>query len=284
MCGASAVRVLIASVGCYNEAASAIFNARDSMEKRQHPRIELPLLVEVMHPSLGTLETTARDISPTAVFVQLPDPQLREGASVRVRMKTPQVNDTQHTPTVDMQVQRLEEDGLVLAFKNRTAQHLWSSVERLRQELQPGRDYFQVYQSAVVQHPRRGVLVVQQHGVWTLPGHYLVVGQHNVDVLRSFCEDELGLSLSGSPETLSASAHTHESLVEAATLCITYACETATDEVRLASSEYKAWRWIHRAKDADEVTLESDAVRALVKARLEAQESARGEDQSGQGA
>lgn len=157
-----------------------------AMEKRQHPRIEIPLAVSLMHPSFGNLETTARDISDGGLFVTMPESSLHVGAKVRVKMQTVSLIESQPTPTVDMQVTRIDEDGIALAFKNKTAAHLWGSVERLRNRLEVGQDYFQIYLSILLEHPQRGFLFVQEHGFWKLPGYYLSVSAATQDSVRDF--------------------------------------------------------------------------------------------------
>ena len=58
------------------------------MDRREHPRIQIPLLVELSHPSIGRQNCVARDISEGGVFVQIDVqkdvPSIREGASVRL--------------------------------------------------------------------------------------------------------------------------------------------------------------------------------------------------------
>jgi len=105
------------------------------MEHREHIRIQIPLGVEVSHPAIGTIQTTARDISEGGVFVNLVEQKIKVGAKLKVKILNLLDTDTQHTPAVDMQVARVTESGLGLTFTNKTAEHLWQSVERLREEL-----------------------------------------------------------------------------------------------------------------------------------------------------
>jgi hypothetical protein len=77
-----------------------------------------------------------------------------------------------------MEVARVTEEGLGLKFTNRTSQHLWNSVDRLRQDLRLGHDYFQVFQGAAIVNHVGKLLVVQRHGKWLFPGEYLTVGSH----------------------------------------------------------------------------------------------------------
>ncbi len=125
------------------------------MEKREHPRIQIPLLVELIHPAIGTVQTTAKDISEGGLFVYLANPKIREGGKLKLRVLTTFPTDTQSKPTIEMQVKRVTEEGLGLAFINKTAQHLWSSVQQPRQELAIGRDYFQVHLSLAVLNEKK---------------------------------------------------------------------------------------------------------------------------------
>jgi hypothetical protein len=91
------------------------------MEKRQHPRISVLLLVEISNAALGKRETTAKDLSDDGVFVYLDDHTLQIGTAVKIKLKTTHVSDTQTAPTVEANVVRVETDGVALAFKNKTA-------------------------------------------------------------------------------------------------------------------------------------------------------------------
>ena len=113
------------------------------MEQRTHPRIRLPLLVEIQHPSIGKRRCTARDVSEGGIFVMVRNHSFAVGAKLRLTSLNPNQVDSQPTPTVDMEVKHVDENGVGLAFVNRTSRHLWETVKRLRDELEIGRDYFQ---------------------------------------------------------------------------------------------------------------------------------------------
>ena len=104
------------------------------MERRQHPRVQIPLLVGIKHPSIGQIRAMARDASEGGIFVHLDDPKIKRGAKLKVTLLNSNSVDNQPTPTVDMEVQRVEADGIGLAFTNTTGTHLWTSVQRLREE------------------------------------------------------------------------------------------------------------------------------------------------------
>ena len=57
------------------------------MEQRTHPRIQLPLLVEVQHPSIGRRRCTARDVSEGGLFVQVSDHSINVGAKLKITTK-----------------------------------------------------------------------------------------------------------------------------------------------------------------------------------------------------
>ena len=232
------------------------------MEQREHPRIQIPLLVELTHPAIGTVQTTARDISEGGLFVSLAGAQVRVGGKLKLRLLTVMPTDTQPKPTVDMEVARVTDEGLGLSFINRTAQHLWSSVQQLRHELEIGRDYFQIHQSLAVTHTDKGVLLVQQNGKWLLPGHYLIVGQSGIKALRDYAESVLGVSLSNkfAPSTVVSSADI--TITEAATYCVIFTTPVDDHTIKLAPDcDYKDWRWIAKLRDLGEITFASDAQR-----------------------
>jgi hypothetical protein len=232
------------------------------MEQREHPRIQIPLLVEVTHPAIGTVQTTARDISAGGLFVTLSDAKLKVGGKLKLRLLTVLPTDTQPTPTVEMEVKRVADEGLGVMFVNRTAQHLWSSVQQIRHELQIGRDYFQIHQSLAVTHADKGVLLVQQNGKWLLPGHYLIVGQSSTNALRDYAESVLGVSLSGKFAPSSVVTNSDTIITEAATYSVIFTTSVDDHAMTLAPDcGYTDWRWIAKLRDLGEITFVSDAQR-----------------------
>ncbi len=242
------------------------------MEQREYPRIQIPLLVELMHPAIGSIQTTVRDISAGGLFVHLPEAAINAGSKLKLRLLTVLPTDTQTTPTVDMQVERVTDEGLGLSFTNRTAEHLWSSVQRVRSELEIGRDYFQVHQSLAVVHPGKGLLLVQQNGKWLLPGHYLLVGENAEKALIAYASAALGLSLSGEVHTHAADSSEDISIAEAATYSIIFSIATQSHEVQLADgSAYKDWRWLAKIRDLPEITFASNLQRQVAQKILKQQ-------------
>lgn len=240
------------------------------MEQREHPRIQIPLLVELSHPTVGTIQTIARDISAGGLFVRMPNAKISPGGKLKLRLMTVLPTDTQPTPTVEMEVKRVTDEGLGLAFINRTAEHLWTSVQRLRDELEIGRDYFQIYQSLAATRGDKGVLLVQQHGKWLLPGHYLMVGDNALSKLRDFIDKQMGLSLTNPVTPFAADSAPDISISEAATYSVIFTTEIDALEVKLSKdSEFKDWRWLAKAKDLAEVTFASPLHRQEVERLLE---------------
>jgi ADP-ribose pyrophosphatase YjhB (NUDIX family) len=239
------------------------------MEQRRHPRIQLPLLVELKHPSLGTLRCMARDISEGGVFVHTEKPQVKPGAKVKLTLQNTLGVESQPTPTVEMEVKRVQDDGLGLAFVNVAGRHLWQSVERQRTELAIGRDYFQVHLNAVVISDSNAVLVVQQHGKWTLPACFLVVGQDWQPALSTFLKEQLGVPAASFGPICAMTSVGNRELPEAAVLDLFVEVRAAAARAQLAEgSRYRAARWINRRRDIEEATFASDAVRDLLSSVL----------------
>jgi hypothetical protein len=235
------------------------------MEQRAHPRIQIPLAVEVSHPSLGEISTVARDISEGGLFVQIANARVAKGAKLKVRVLPLVAAEAQPTPTVEMEVKRVTPDGLGLAFVNKTAKHLWATVARMRDELQIGRDYFQIYQSIALIHESRGILTVQHNGKWLLPGHYLTVGQPAVDSLAGYASNELGVAINPPITPVATQANVHASVIEAAAFSVIYTAHTLESRIKLAdSSRYTDYRWVHKMRDLREATFAADEHRDII--------------------
>lgn len=239
------------------------------MEQRRHPRIHLPLLVELKHPALGTLRCTARDISEGGVFVHTEKPQIRPGAQVKLTLQNTFGVEAQPTPTVDMEVVRVEDDGLGLAFASAAGRHLWQSVERLRTELAIGRDYFQVHLNALVIGPGNGVLLAQQHGKWAFPGTFLVVGENWQRYLQEFLQRELNVGVADIGPVAAVRSAGSPELPEAAVLRLFVEVRAASESCSPApGSRYRSTRWIGRHRELEQTTVASEEVRELVAALL----------------
>ncbi len=239
------------------------------MEQREHIRIQVPLGVEVSHPAIGTVNTTARDISEGGVFISLVEPKIKASAKLKIKILNLIDTDTQHTPTVDMKVERVTDDGMGLSFSNKTAKHLWDSVKRLRDELQIGKDYFQVHQSIVLTSAA-GALLVQQDGKWLLPGHYLTVGQVSEISLTKFVEKNLGIQVGSITLPVVADSAPDISILEAATFRIIYSAPAQETKLSIhEDSPIRDYRWVSKTRDLREITFASELQREAVEKVLE---------------
>lgn len=232
------------------------------MEKRQHPRIQLPFLVELQHPSFGKMRSVARDISEGGIFVHLENPTIKSGAKLKLTLLNPTDVDNHPTPTVHMVVRHVEDNGVGLEFVNKTSRHLWQSVERMREELQVGRDYFQVHQSAIILDESAQILVVQQHGKWMFPGEYLIVGEEWESAIKGFLASNFSLKNMVAKEILSLDSSDESGLPEAALLKIIHLIQADASEFTM-SERYKSFRWVNSRRAVEEITFTTDRLRHL---------------------
>ncbi len=242
------------------------------MEQRKHPRVQLPLLVELHHPSLpeGKLRCVARDVSRGGVYVHFDQPPtLIPGAKLRLKLMNPSQVESQPTPTVEMVVARTEPTGLGLAFVNATSQHLWTSVERLRDELAIGRDYFQVFQGAVVVNDLDQLLLVQQHGKWGFPGEYLVVGEDAETALKAMLTRRFDLADLNVDHVLKVGSGSSIDLPEAAVFQVYHRVTTSTSEISSTATEtYRKVRWVENRRSVAQMAFVSKDLRELANAAL----------------
>lgn len=239
------------------------------MEQRRHPRIQLPLLVELKHPSLGSRRCIARDISEGGVYVYTENPQVKPGAKAKVTLLNPMGVEAQPTPTVEMEVTRVEDGGLALSFTNVTGRHLWQSVERLRTELAIGRDYFQVHMNVMAINDADALLLAQQHGKWTFPATFLVVGQDWRQAVTTFMANELGVTVDSVGAIISMDSVDDPELPEAAVLNLFIEAHVQGKKHQLSEgSRYRTLRWVDRRRDVEEATFASEQMRALADAAL----------------
>ena len=238
------------------------------MQDRRYPRIQLPLLVELKHPTLGGLRCLARNISEGGVFVQLEEPDVKIGAKLKLTLLNPISVEAAPTPTVEMEVNRVEADGLGLSFSSASGRHLWQSVEQLRSELAIGRDYFQVHLSSLVVNEQKAILLVQQHGKWTLPGTYLTVGEDWREAAKGFLESTFNLKDVTVQSVLTVNNEGDPDLPEAAMLDIYLDVSANSAEFKLSEKRYRDSRWADRRRFVEEATFANDLVRELANRRL----------------
>ena len=233
------------------------------MERREHTRIQLPLLVELQHPSFGRRDCVARDISEGGVYVHVETSGIHRGAKLKLTLKNPNTVDSQPTPTVAMEVRRVEPDGLGLAFVNKTSRHLWESVERLRDELAVGRDYFQLHVSALVLREDGRLLVVQQGGRWTFPGTYLIVGDDWRASLKTALEERFNLAANEADMTLlGLETEAIDRIPEAAVAKVFVVMSADTSSFQFEPGErFKDFRWVQKRRILDELTFIDELTR-----------------------
>jgi ADP-ribose pyrophosphatase YjhB (NUDIX family) len=247
-----------------------------SMDTRQYPRIQLPFEVEVGHPSFGRVRCVARDISQNGMFIQMDAAGLRSGAKVKVTVLNAALVESSPTPTVDMEVVRVAADGIGLSFTNTASHHLWESVDRLRDELRIGQDYFQVFQAAAIVNQQGKLLVVQRHGKWLFPGDYLIVGAAWQESLAQFLADELGIDDLTFEDTLGVDSAPGMKAVENATFSVFHRFSSNTERVRLREgSRYRHAKWVSRTFSLEELTFPHPLFRRLAALALERAEAQR---------
>ncbi len=166
-------------------------------------------------------------------------------------------------------VARTEPTGLGLAFVNATSQHLWASVERLRDELAIGRDYFQVFQGAVVLNEQDEVLLVQQHGKWGFPGEYLVVGEDAETALKAMLTRRFALADLTIDGVLKVGSGATIDLPEAAVFRVYHRVTTSTAEISASAEEaYRKVRWVENRRSVAQMAFVSKELRELANAAL----------------
>ncbi len=241
-----------------------------SNDDRESTRIQLPFEVELSHPSLGKIRSVARDISETGIFVRLNPTGLRPGAKIKVTVLNAALVESNPTPTIEMEVARVTEEGLGLKFTNRTSQHLWKSVDRLRQDLRLGHDYYQVFQGAVIVNNMGKLLVVQRHGKWLFPGEYLTVGSAWQSTLTDYLSAELGVDDLVFEDTLGVDSAPGLLAGENATFSVFHRFSSQSDRVRLRDdSRYRHAKWVSRAFSLEELTFSHPLLRDLAAMALD---------------
>ena len=250
------------------------------MERRKHARVQLPLLVELQLPSLGQARLAsaeryiARDVSEGGVFVHLDlPPSIRTGAKLQLTLLNPSSVARLPTPTVEMDVTRVADNGLGLGFVNKTARHLWRSVEQLTDELAVGRDHFQVFLSAVVVNQRGQLLIVENLGKWSYPGEYLIVGEDWQPAIMGHLGAALGLSDLAVVRVLSANSGGTFDLPEAAVfkvyVLVSTNCSNLTSGGQGERKRYQNVRWIDNKREVEEVTFAAEGMPGLAHKALD---------------
>ena len=234
-------------------------------ERRGHPRIRIPLVVEVAHKSFGKQTTTVRDLSQNGMFVELPEPALRRGARIKLSQIRLSTVDQHATPTVDAVVRRVEPDGLSVEFDSKVGAHLWNTVERTREELAVGQDLFQIHQSVAVFDYRGWLLIAQTQGRWGLPGTYLRVEDDPNELLKEYFLKTFNLHIEPG-RLIDQNIESNPKAREASVFRLVRAASADDHETRLLPGQgYKQLRWLSSERGADEVQFASPFDRNIVR-------------------
>ena len=223
------------------------------MERREQLRVEVPLEIDLEHPSLGRTRCRVRDVSQSGMFIECSGHLLQQGARVRIKPVVQSMLGHEHTPTVELEVARCETDGIGTSFPNRTQAYLFSSFRQRRTQLAIGVDYFQVFVGALLFNQRGALLVVDENGRWLFPGTYLQVGTSIEAALTDTLSAELDLTLDLlGPPVANISLASGVS-PESATVALFHRCE-ASGEARVRSqSRFRRLRWLAPGRNPGEL-------------------------------
>ncbi|MEM1231751.1 MAG: PilZ domain-containing protein [Pseudomonadota bacterium] len=239
-----------------------------AQESRSFPRVRVPMIVEARHPSFGTREGLIENISEGGLLLRLSAPDLTPGAQLKLQLLNTSAVDHEPTPTVSMQVARVEAESLGLTFASASARHLWHTAERRRQELTVGTDYFQVQVNLLIMAGKRLLLLARQ-GRWFLPGFFLQVGDDipaaTMAMLASF---ELSSPKLGSVQA--ARTQALDRVPETAALCLYQ--QVMVDDTAISLSQqddYSDHRWVQQARKLKELTVASAATTQVIESVLQ---------------
>ncbi len=232
-------------------------------DKRKHPRIELPFQVEIQHASLGVIRTIATNISEAGMFVDLDEPTTTVGSYVNVTVLSLPLVESPPTPSIKMIVRHCSSNGLGLEFSSNTSRHLWETVNRARNTLIIGEDYFQVFQNAIIVNPKKQILLVQQTGKWLLPGEYMKVGQEWEKSLKHTLKKTLGLGGLIHTELMGIDAYPDIPAKEAAIFTVFHRFSASDAGVTLLpKGQYSASKWIGHERAVNELTFSHPLLRS----------------------
>jgi len=248
-----------------------------SADKRKHTRIELPFQVEIQHASVGNVKTIATNISAGGMFVELDNPKITVGSFVSVTVLSLPLVESPPTPSIKMVVRHTSSIGVGLEFSSNTSRHLWETVNRARNTLIVGKDYFQVFQNAIIINPEKQILLVQQTGKWLLPGQYLTVGQDWENALNTDLKNSLGLKHLTHIELMGIDSYPDITAKEAAVFTVFHRFSVPGNETSLPpDGQYTKCKWLGHERSINELTfshplLRSFALKALTLTENETQ-------------
>lgn len=86
-------------------------------EKRRHVRIEVPMPVEVTHPTMGTFELVTADLCESGVFLKAdPEQCPAVGDEITIKVKGGVLGGGEEPPLVPARVVRVTENGMGVEF------------------------------------------------------------------------------------------------------------------------------------------------------------------------
>lgn len=259
------------------------------MERRKQSRIQLPLEVDLRHPFIGLRTVVARDMNDEGVFAWYPDAPFKVGSSIDVTLRCKAMIESTPTPTVKMQVSRIDDNGLVLSFCNKSGAHLWRSATVAPQELDIGRDLFRIFQAAIVRDSAGRILTVQQNGRWLYPGAYLHSGEHAINTLQDQLARVLNLTGTQFRRTVLTYCDPDVVAIESSTMSVFHLFTLSANDtenqnpkpsssVKVVLSEdstYTKVRWLDRLREIDEMSFSAEPLRELARSLLHTDEPPR---------
>ena len=244
------------------------------MERRKHPRVQLPLEVRLTHPFVGQRTVVAKDLSDEGIYVWYADAPFKVGSSMEVTLLGNPMIESQPTPTVRMTVSRLDETGLALSFVNKSGAHLWRSAGLRATELHVGQDLFRVFQAAVVRDGAGRILTVQQHGRWLFPGQFLRTDVSWEVSLQEHLSGVLHLTDTAFVRTVLTHNDPESVARESAIMSLFHLFEVSTEPAAAARAQladdapYTKVRWIDTPRTLDELSFSAEPLRELVRGLL----------------
>lgn len=240
-------------------------NPTPPADRREHARVEIPLEVELEHPSMGHRRCRVRDLSQDGLFLEFPGHDLVPGARLRVTPIAPAILGHDHCPTVEIEVARVAEDGLGTRFANRTQAYLFSSFRQRRTALEVGIDYFQIHVAALVNDASGRLLVVDDHGRWLFPGTFLVVGRQVEQVIGDMLKADLALELASLEAPIATATLDGGLAPEGATLALFHRCTSLGEGNADASGRFRRLRWLPPGRDPSELVFADPFLRDLAR-------------------
>lgn len=243
------------------------------MERRVQPRVQLPLEIDLRHPSIGSKRVVARDLNDTGVFAWYPDAPFKLGSAVEITLRRPSMIDSGPTPTVKMTVLRIDKSGIALGFSNKSCAHLWRWATPDPSQLEVGKDLFRFFQAAIVRNSAGKILVVQQNGRWLFPGTYLQAGQPWLATLQNF----IGKTFHLTDLCFERTVHTHCEAeivaLESSTMSVfhLFSLPNVSSTVA-ANSPYTKARWLGCDREVNELSFSAEPLRELARDLIRAGE------------